>query len=258
MRSNDPETAPLSKKAFCGDGGARDLSTFAKYIDHLKTNEGPVLDVGCGRGMVVRALKELQVDAVGIDIVFHKWGDMPAAVADGFALPFRDGTFAAAGCYAVIEHLSEPDALIREMARVIRPRGKMVIGCPNMRGVLMSHPGDFVTHRGGAKQRVKNLFVYLTTLLRSFFSKKEIPFEIVNPPDMTKAPLHASDYNALRAVNFVTVKHFLRRLGFKIVYISAGMEYAQSRFKQNVIDAVDKVPILREMFGGLFIVAVKK
>ena len=252
------EAQSWTKKSLYGHGGTRLPSDVAKYVDYLKTNSGLVLDVGCGNGLVVRTLRRQSVNAVGIDIMPHKWDETPAAVADGFCLPFNDGVFSTVGCFAVLEHQTEPDKLLQEMARVLKPGGRMVISCPNMRGVFLFHPGHFVTHRGGLLQRIKNLAVYSKTLLISLFSKKDIPFEIMPPPDITRIPEKASDYNALCATNFITVKRFLRNHGFKIGYVSAGMDYSGGRIKQALIDVVDKIPILREMFGGMFIVAMKK
>ncbi|MFH0798842.1 MAG: hypothetical protein V2A66_01530 [Pseudomonadota bacterium] len=114
-----------------------------------------------------------------------------------------------------------------------------------------------MTHRGGLRQRFVNLIVYLKTLFRALGSK-DIPFEIMPPPDMTKIPQGASDYNALCATNFVTVKYALRRLNLKIVYISAGMEYSKGILKIILVRIIDKIPVVRELFGGMFVVAVKR
>lgn len=234
------------------------LFRIEKYSDHLRKTQGLVLDVGCGDGMVIRRLRRDGVRAIGIDIAQGEWSGLPVVVGDGYNLPFGDSCFDAVGSFTVLEHSLKPYALIKEMVRVLKPQGRIVISCPNMRGVFMLHPGHFVTHRGGLRQRIINLMVYLKTFFRALTFKQDIPFEIMPLPDMTKIPEGASDYNAVCATNHVTIKHALRRLGFRIISISAGMEYPQSVVKRALIVIIDKIPILRELFGGIFIVAEKR
>ena len=58
----------------------------------------------------------------------------PTFVAgDVCALPFPDSSFDAAVCFEVIEHVADPAALVRELARVLRPGGTLAISTPNAR-----------------------------------------------------------------------------------------------------------------------------
>ena len=258
MSSKNSKHQTWSKESLYGHGGLRELTHFTKYIDHLNIFSELVLDIGCGEGLAVKELRRRGVKAIGLDIMLVKWEGIPATVADGTILPFASQTFSAVGCFAVLEHLPNPEKLLEEMARVLKPGGKIVVGCPNMRGVLMLRPGHFVTHQGGLPQRIRNLGVYIKLSIKALFAKEALPFQIVPPPDMTKIPEGASDYNAICATNFPTIKHKLYCLGFKMSYISPGMQYSINFFKQKIINFVDKVPVLREMFGGLFIVGIKR
>jgi SAM-dependent methyltransferase len=71
------------------------------------------------------------VDAsMGMLGVLRGEGRGSAARASTQALPFADGTFDATWCVAVLHHLSSPDAVaatIREMVRVTRPEGWVVV-----------------------------------------------------------------------------------------------------------------------------------
>jgi SAM-dependent methyltransferase len=51
--------------------------------------------------------------------------------AIGERLPFADATFDRVLCESGIDHLADPAAAIREMARVLRPDGRLVIGVVN-------------------------------------------------------------------------------------------------------------------------------
>lgn len=100
---------------------------------------GRVLDAGCGGGGMPLSLAEEAQLAVGIDISdrFRDAGTRLAAergvrnirfaLADGQALPFRDGVFDLLLSHAVIEHVADAPRYLRECARVLRPGGVMYL-----------------------------------------------------------------------------------------------------------------------------------
>jgi SAM-dependent methyltransferase len=53
------------------------------------------------------------------------------AVSDVRALPFRDGSFDAIYSMGTIEHFDETEHAVREMARVLKPGGRAIVGVPN-------------------------------------------------------------------------------------------------------------------------------
>lgn len=52
----------------------------------------------------------------------------------GETLPFADSSFDAAYCKGSLDHFEDPRAAIRELARVTRPAGRVVLAVANMRG----------------------------------------------------------------------------------------------------------------------------
>ncbi len=58
-------------------------------------------------------------------------GPLRAAAADVRALPFRDASFDAIYSMGTIEHFDETEQAVREMARVLKPGGRAIIGVPN-------------------------------------------------------------------------------------------------------------------------------
>lgn len=92
----------------------------------------PILDVGCGSSRILRDLPGV----VGVDILFPKLRYMskygiPLVQASIFALPFADGSFETVVCSEVIEHLTERDLPLRELARVNKRGGTLVLGTPD-------------------------------------------------------------------------------------------------------------------------------
>jgi ubiquinone/menaquinone biosynthesis C-methylase UbiE len=98
-----------------------------------------ILDAGCGNGRYLRfLLRQADPDAIlsGCDLsegmLKRAQGrlktDRPLLLAaDLKQLPYRDGTFDAAVCGWVLEHLQDPRVGLRELARVLRPGGKLLV-----------------------------------------------------------------------------------------------------------------------------------
>ena len=58
-------------------------------------------------------------------------GALQGAVGDVRDLPFRDASFDAIYSMGTIEHFDETDRAVEEMARVLKPGGRAIIGVPN-------------------------------------------------------------------------------------------------------------------------------
>ncbi len=58
-------------------------------------------------------------------------GTLRAAAADVRSIPFGDGTFDAIYSMGTIEHFDETEQAVFEMARVLKPGGRAIIGVPN-------------------------------------------------------------------------------------------------------------------------------
>jgi ubiquinone/menaquinone biosynthesis C-methylase UbiE len=95
-----------------------------------------VLEVGVGGGNV---LERIPGRRVGIDLspfILGKARRRLGAAAglvrgDAMALPFADGAFDRVYCSEVLEHVLEPEAVVREMRRVLAPGGFAVVSVPN-------------------------------------------------------------------------------------------------------------------------------
>jgi 2-polyprenyl-6-hydroxyphenyl methylase/3-demethylubiquinone-9 3-methyltransferase len=96
-----------------------------------------VLDIGSGGGFLAATLSDAGYEVVGIDPEESAVRDAADHVAGSFALgvgerlPFADGTFDSVVCSEVLEHVEDPDAVIAEASRVLRPGGVFVFSVPN-------------------------------------------------------------------------------------------------------------------------------
>jgi SAM-dependent methyltransferase len=114
---------------------------------------GTVIDVGCGTGRALTPLREA-VGPRGVVIALDVTPEMlnaarPASVAagaavvlaDARALPLRDGCADAIFAAGLVNHLPDTEAGLRELARVIRPGGKLVLFHPSGRAALAARHG---------------------------------------------------------------------------------------------------------------------
>jgi len=95
-----------------------------------------VLDVGCGSGVLLSRLAATYgIEGVGVDISPSSLKTASLedlhlnrySLADGESLPFEDESFDYVLSFDLLEHLPEPEKCIREMDRVLKPGGVLLI-----------------------------------------------------------------------------------------------------------------------------------
>ena len=112
-----------------------------EWLAPLRGN-GVLLDVGCGSGALLAAAASPDRQTLGVDVSME-WlvvarrmitaagGEPELACALAEALPLRDASVACVAVLDVIEHVSDPSAVVREVNRVMRPGGVVVLATPN-------------------------------------------------------------------------------------------------------------------------------
>jgi SAM-dependent methyltransferase len=97
-----------------------------------------VLDAPCGDGSLAATLRQAGYDAHGIDINATGAALLGAAYHDGDLnerLPFSDASFDVVLSIEGIEHLENRFAYLRELHRVLKPLGTLVLTTPNIVGL---------------------------------------------------------------------------------------------------------------------------
>jgi SAM-dependent methyltransferase len=97
-----------------------------------------VLDLGCGAGRFVAALRDAGADAVGVEIAEAALGraranvpgaDLRLVEPDG-SLPLEHASVDLVWCSEVLEHVADTEQMLLEMRRVLRPGGRALITVP--------------------------------------------------------------------------------------------------------------------------------
>jgi 2-polyprenyl-6-hydroxyphenyl methylase/3-demethylubiquinone-9 3-methyltransferase len=107
---------------------------FKRQMQALAVPGKAVLDVGCGGGFLTESFARDGYDVAGIDpsansiaaAVEHATANGLAIeyrVASGECLPFASSSFDIVSCCDVLEHVQDPNQVIREIARALKPGG---------------------------------------------------------------------------------------------------------------------------------------
>lgn len=103
-------------------------------VDFISRGTGEALEVGCGEGRISRELKNLGYRVTATDVVDEfveaareAQSAHAYAVAGANALPYADGAFDLVVAYNVLMDVEDVPGALREMRRVLRPGGRVVI-----------------------------------------------------------------------------------------------------------------------------------
>ena len=117
---------------------------------------GRALDAACGTGRHAARLVAAGHTTVGIDrteamleLARAKVPDAEFRTGDFTSLPFEDNSFDLAVCALALTHLRDPEAAIGELARVVRPGGRVVLTDAHPMFVLIQGQAMFPVKGGG-------------------------------------------------------------------------------------------------------------
>jgi len=125
------------REAYARPGVGRKYWDIRDRITLGYVREGRILDAGCGEGItlekLIRQFPDCQVEGLDVDpanIEICRQHNLPVRQGSILQLPYDDNTFDTCTFMEVIEHLQQPEQALAELARVLKPAGRLLVVFP--------------------------------------------------------------------------------------------------------------------------------
>ena len=108
----------------------------------LPPTGGRIVEIGAGYGRLANEYRGyheivlLDASEAHVEAARAQFADEPrisAVLGDAYHMPLEDGRFDTVVCVRVVHHLTDPGAVFREFARILRPDGVLVLEFANKR-----------------------------------------------------------------------------------------------------------------------------
>lgn len=202
-----------------------------RVVEHFAKKRGRILDVGFGRPIDLSLFQQRGWEAHGTQIVPHtvrvaRSQGLNAFLGELHDAKYPDAHFDMITVWHVLEHLKNPAKYVREMHRILKPEGRLIVEVPNFNSPLARmfgcnwlgldlphHLYHFtpksltrLLHQNGFKvvktkffSLEQSPFSALQTLLNALTGQRNVLFESIKTQG-EKAPLSAKVLNAGLAV----------------------------------------------------------
>ncbi|EEB74977.1 class I SAM-dependent methyltransferase [Thermococcus sp. AM4] len=139
----------------------------------LRTRSGKALDLGCGTGNYTLELRRRGFDVIGLDasegmLRIARSKGLNCIRGDAYSLPFPDESFDLVLSVTMFEFIHEPEKVLEEIYRVLRPGGEALIGTMNGRSAWFLF------------KRLKSLFVETAYRYARFYTPGELEALLTN------------------------------------------------------------------------------
>jgi ubiquinone/menaquinone biosynthesis C-methylase UbiE len=239
VNQTDEKPSQIPELAFSGERiipgkvtQDRELASRKRYEFAARYVEGKgVLDMGCGEGYGSAMLAEKAVSVVGTDVskdvIAYAAAKYPLENVQFRAMPadkhsFPDTCFDAVVCLELIEHVQDHLAVIREIHRLLKPGGTLILSTPNKD---VTSPGR--------KTPIHHFHVHeftvpeLRELCQRYFAEVEL-FSQENPFEKSRRIVRW-----LMALDFLRVRKLLSR---------RAKDRAKDRMREKLGEAIEERP----------------
>jgi len=180
-------------------------SLYDTYIPQYAS--GRLIDLGCGKVPLFQAYRKYVTDSVCLDWehTAHANGHLDYVCDLNKRLPFSDEEFDTVILSDVLEHVAEPEQLWREMARILRPNGKILANVPFYYW-LHEQPHDYYRYTEYALRRFAQLANFRMLLLVPIGGAPEILADVLAKHSQSLPLVGAGLAAALQAATQAFIK----------------------------------------------------
>jgi 2-polyprenyl-3-methyl-5-hydroxy-6-metoxy-1,4-benzoquinol methylase len=207
-----------------------------RAVRRMGVRQGAILDLGCGRGLFLRVIKRFgyrvwgtELDDASARAAHHRSG-AEVRVGPLVGCHFDAGQFDAITAWQVFEHFHDPDVVLRECHRVLRPGGALIMSMPNIESWQARWAGASWFHL----DLPRHLFHYdpatITRMLEgqgfrvekiSHYSLEQDPFGLLQSALHRLRGSHLGLYRLLRGPTDRRERARLQRLPLLAAYLAA-------------------------------------
>jgi 2-polyprenyl-3-methyl-5-hydroxy-6-metoxy-1,4-benzoquinol methylase len=155
------------------------LKNKLNLINSLQTNKGKILDIGAGTGEFLSVAKNDGWETIGVEP-----SEKAKAIAKNKGVSFVEETtelenhsFDVISMWHVLEHVPDLDKQIKELKRLLKPTGTLIIAVPNFKSFDAKHYGKF----WAAYDVPIHFWHFSKTAIKILFEKEEMKLEKVLP-----------------------------------------------------------------------------
>jgi 2-polyprenyl-3-methyl-5-hydroxy-6-metoxy-1,4-benzoquinol methylase len=157
----------------------KNISDKVKTVTRANSGTGRLLDIGCGTGDFLSVAKSVGWQTVGFEpndkarnLALSKGVELVTETTD---LP--DASFDVITMWHVLEHVPDVEAQIKELRRLVKPGGTIVIAVPNFKSVDAKYYGKF----WAAYDVPRHLWHFSKTAIKKLFEEQALFLEEVKP-----------------------------------------------------------------------------
>ncbi|MDB4906965.1 MAG: SAM-dependent methyltransferase [Gemmatimonadetes bacterium] len=140
MSASPATTVEARARLSLGSSGDAIYRMVARLVAQRPTRGGVLVDVGCGGGRLWPFVQGHFTRCIGVDAV--RYDALPGEVEfvqhdlDAPGVPIAAASADVVVAVETIEHLENPWSFTRELARLVRPGGLVIVTTPNQQSVL--------------------------------------------------------------------------------------------------------------------------
>jgi SAM-dependent methyltransferase len=196
---------------------------------------GAVLDVGCGTKPYRAFIAADRYVGLEFDTPRARASFAAEAFYDGRTFPFADASFDAALCSQVFEHVFTPEDFLREIHRVLRPGGRLLLTVP-FAWDEHEQPHDFARYSSFALKALLERTGFVVEAQRKSTADSRVLFQLWN------AYLHKITRTRSRALNWLAMLALMAPVNLLGIVLGALLPANPDLYLDNIVLARKPAP----------------